>query len=99
MSALVACMDQAFPDRIRCISVYVLTEIIPETKRAAAMTNSDVMKNAILARACPYHWGDAIDEVMSCLNESEMFDVIVEADCCYMLYVITAAEPRTYFDR
>ena len=77
----------------------MLTEIIPETKRAATMTKSVVVTNVILARACPYHWDDAIDEVISCLNESEMFDVIVEADCCYMLYVITAAVPRTYFDR
>ena len=79
--ARVVCTDQAVPDRIRCMAECAYRNY---TDMCETDCTSNVMENAILARACPYNWGDTIDDVMSCLDKNEMFDVIVAADCCYM---------------
>lgn len=79
--ARVVCTDQAVPDRIRCIAECAernyrdMTEIV---------CDKEVLDNAKLTRACPYNWGESIDEVTSSLGTHEKFDVVVAADCCYM---------------
>jgi predicted nicotinamide N-methyase len=79
--ARVVCTDQAVPDRIRCIA-----ECAERNNKDLELLQSDgdILKNANLARACPYNWGECIDEVTSSLDNNEKFDVVVAADCCYM---------------
>jgi hypothetical protein len=79
--ARVVCTDQRVPDRIRCIA-----ECIERNWRdmQLAVRDGDVLQNAEMARACPYNWGEPIDEITAFLGKDERFDVVVAADCCYM---------------
>jgi predicted nicotinamide N-methyase len=79
--ARVVCTDQAVPDRIRCIA-----ECAERNYQDMKLIERDgeVLKNASLGRACPYNWGESVEEVTSSLEKNEKFDVVVAADCCYM---------------
>jgi predicted nicotinamide N-methyase len=46
--------------------------------------DNDVLRYAERTRAYPYDWGSSVDEITSALNNDELFDVVVAADCCYM---------------
>lgn len=79
--ARVVCTDQPVPDRIRCIAECAERNY-KDMQRMVC--DEEVLKNASAACACPYSWGESIDDVVQSLRRDEKFDVVVAADCCYM---------------
>jgi predicted nicotinamide N-methyase len=81
--ARVVCTDQAVADRIRCLAES-MERNWREMEKAGLGDDADPFYEA---RACPYDWGNPIDEVLLASkkdSEQKRFDVVVAADCCYM---------------
>jgi predicted nicotinamide N-methyase len=102
--AIVVCTDQAISNRIRCIAESAQRNL-QDMKTEASIESDDndndnknntnnqqAITYAEMVRACPYDWGNSIDEVVEILNENRnivqksnrRFDVVLAADCIYM---------------
>ena len=82
--AKVVCTDQSIADRIRCIAESAERNV-REMRKDSDAGDDQTLCFAEMVQACPYDWGSPIDALVEGrLNDDNLFDVVVSADCIYM---------------